>query len=129
MSITSHSKTLLSTSPQLMPGMSLSVCMCLNCRPSSPAAADVGVAMVGKVWAGVSVSVYSCRRRRSLAGCGAQVGPDLSVDGVFGERQRSFEEEVVYRVLCSVKTRRVIVIALERCGQGVKCFVHGAPVT
>jgi len=30
-----------------MPGMSLSVCMCLNWRPSSPAAADVGVAMLG----------------------------------------------------------------------------------
>jgi len=40
-----------------MPGMSLSVCICLNCRPSSPAAADVRVAMVPNVCGGVSVSV------------------------------------------------------------------------
>lgn len=40
MSITSHSKTLFPTSPQLIPGMSLSVCICLNCLPSSRAAED-----------------------------------------------------------------------------------------
>lgn len=31
MSMTSHSNGLSPTSPQLMPGMSLSVCICLNC--------------------------------------------------------------------------------------------------
>ena len=38
--MTSHSKTLLSfTSPHEMPGMSLSVRICLSCRASSEAAA------------------------------------------------------------------------------------------
>lgn len=40
MSMTSHSKILLSTRPQLIPGMSLSVCICLNCLPSRRAALD-----------------------------------------------------------------------------------------
>lgn len=53
----SHSKTLLLTSPQLMPGMSLSVCMCLNCLlrrmaaeeapPGDPAVGRYGLAMLG----------------------------------------------------------------------------------
>ena len=40
MSMISHSKILLSASPQLMPGMSLSVCICLNCLPRRIAALD-----------------------------------------------------------------------------------------
>lgn len=46
MIITSHSKTLLSTSPQLIPGiLSLSDCICCNCRESIRPAGVV--AMVG----------------------------------------------------------------------------------
>lgn len=41
--MTSHCRTLLSTSPQLMPGMSLSLCICLSCLPRRPAAGDVGM--------------------------------------------------------------------------------------
>ena len=37
----SHSNTLLPTSPQLIPGMSLSVCICLNCFPRRMAALEV----------------------------------------------------------------------------------------
>lgn len=40
MSMTSHSNTLLSTRPQLIPGMSLSFCICFSCRDNRPAAAD-----------------------------------------------------------------------------------------
>ena len=40
MSMTSHSNTLLPTSPQLIPGMSLSVCIALNCFASRSAALD-----------------------------------------------------------------------------------------
>jgi hypothetical protein len=40
MSITSHSNTLLPTSPQLIPGMSLSVCIALNCFANRRAALD-----------------------------------------------------------------------------------------
>lgn len=40
MSITSHSNTLLPTKPQLIPGMSLSVCIALNCFARSSAALD-----------------------------------------------------------------------------------------
>lgn len=36
----SQSKTLSFSSPQLIPGISLSVCICLNCRPSRIAALD-----------------------------------------------------------------------------------------
>ena len=43
--MTSHSSTLLSTSPQLIPGMSLSLCICFNWRPRSPEAAEL--AMMG----------------------------------------------------------------------------------
>lgn len=39
MSMTSHSMILLSTRPQLIPGISLSPCICLSWRLSSPAAA------------------------------------------------------------------------------------------
>ncbi len=38
--MTSHSKMLLPTRPQLMPGMSLSVCICLSWRLKSPEAAE-----------------------------------------------------------------------------------------
>jgi len=38
--MTSHSNTLLSINPQLIPGMSLSFCICLNCFPRIKAAAD-----------------------------------------------------------------------------------------
>lgn len=41
MSMISHSKTLLPTSPQLIPGMSLSVCICLNCLPKRIAALEL----------------------------------------------------------------------------------------
>lgn len=44
MSITSHSNTLLPTSPQLIPGMSLSVCIALNCFASRSAALDEAAA-------------------------------------------------------------------------------------
>lgn len=40
MSITSHSNTLLPTKPQLIPGMSLSVCIALNCFARRSAALD-----------------------------------------------------------------------------------------
>lgn len=40
MSMTSHSNTELPTSPQLIPGMSLSVCICLNWRPRRSAALE-----------------------------------------------------------------------------------------
>jgi hypothetical protein len=40
MSMTSHSNTLFPTRPQLMPGMSLSVWICLNCFASRRAALD-----------------------------------------------------------------------------------------
>ena len=40
MSMTSHSNTLLPTSPQLMPGISLSVCIALNCFANRSAALD-----------------------------------------------------------------------------------------
>lgn len=39
--MTSHSKTELPTRPQEIPGMSLSVCICLNCLPSRRAALEV----------------------------------------------------------------------------------------
>lgn len=41
--MTSHCSTLLSTSPQLMPGISLSLCMALSCLPRRPAAADLDI--------------------------------------------------------------------------------------
>ena len=44
MSMTSHSNTLLPTSPQLIPGMSLSVCIALNCFASRSAALDEAAA-------------------------------------------------------------------------------------
>lgn len=43
--MTSHSRTLLSTRPQLIPGISLSDCICLSCRPRRLAAAEL--AMLG----------------------------------------------------------------------------------
>jgi hypothetical protein len=43
MSITSHSKTLLSTRPQLIPGMSLSDCICCSWRDSMRPAGDVAI--------------------------------------------------------------------------------------
>lgn len=53
MSITSHSNTLLSAKPQLMPEMLLSFCICLSWRDSSPAAADEEAIFSLSVWAGV----------------------------------------------------------------------------
>lgn len=44
--ITSHSKTLLSTSPQLIPGMSLSDCMCWSWRESIRPAGEVAILRV-----------------------------------------------------------------------------------
>ena len=44
MSMTSHSNTLLPTSPQLIPGMSLSVCIALNCFANRSAALDEAAA-------------------------------------------------------------------------------------
>ena len=38
--MTSHSNMLSLTSPQLIPGMSLSLCICFNCRLKSPEAAE-----------------------------------------------------------------------------------------
>lgn len=53
MSMTSHSKTLLPTNPQLIPGMSLSVCICLNWRVRMMEALDcdppAGEAMLSDV--------------------------------------------------------------------------------
>lgn len=46
--MTSHSKTLLSTNPQLMPGISLSFCICLNCFPRINAADDVEDVFAGE---------------------------------------------------------------------------------
>ena len=43
--MTSHSNTLSSTRPQLIPGMSFSVRICFNCRPNKPAAAEVDAIM------------------------------------------------------------------------------------
>src|SRR5271163_3775373 len=42
MSMTSHSK-MLSATPQLIPGISLSDCICLSCRASRPPAAEVAM--------------------------------------------------------------------------------------
>jgi hypothetical protein len=46
MIMTSQLNTLSPSRPQLIPGISLSVCICLNCRPSKMAALD---------WAGDAV--------------------------------------------------------------------------
>ena len=59
--MTSHSKMLLSARPQLIPGMSLSVCICLSWRVSSPPAAVV--AMLGWRMRGWEGQVNSEERR------------------------------------------------------------------
>ena len=54
--MTSHSMTLLSTRPQLIPGMSLSDCICLSCRPRRPAAAVLAMVEEGGRWRIVVIS-------------------------------------------------------------------------
>lgn len=46
--MTSHSKTLLSMRPQLMPGMSLSLCISLSWRLRSPEAAELAILLCSK---------------------------------------------------------------------------------
>lgn len=80
MSIISHSNTLLPTNPQLMPGISLSVCICLNCLLRSMAALDCppgvlllrpgGDAMMARNY------VRLCDRRRTRARTNARLWED-----------------------------------------------------
>ena len=48
--MTSHSKILLPTRPQLIPGMSLSLCMSLSWRLRSPEAAELAMMGEGAGW-------------------------------------------------------------------------------
>lgn len=83
--MTSHSKTLLSIRPTLMPGISLSVCMCFSWRPSRPAAAEVEAILEtasdvclrcnsGFVCAGREVAMAVCAMRWAELSCGPDGG-------------------------------------------------------
>ncbi len=67
--MTSHSKTLFPMRPQLMPGMSLSLCMSLSWRLKSPEAAELAMMISFRRWGvdGFSAGFGSCSRRTRKA--------------------------------------------------------------
>jgi len=66
--MTSHSKMLFPTSPQLMPGMSLSLCICLSWRPKSPEAAELAMLEISSLGSKCSVQELLKARKVSVYG-------------------------------------------------------------
>lgn len=102
MSMTSQSNTLLLTRPQLMPGMSLSDCICLNWRPSRRAEEDVPPGEPKRAGEEVDIVILRCGR------------------GGGGVGVWSMEVALRWGVLCAVGWR---VVGHREVGLGTRLFL------